>query len=134
MPSLGDLPNPGIEPESPALQVDSLPTELSEKLPEQGAAAAAKSLQSGPTPCGERRDEGGGRQKTGRRQVEEPERWPEAGTGEKDQRLWRKVTTACGCDMNLSGLLSEIVRKFSYTNRSSGGVVCGSQGRASFQP
>ena len=51
MPSLGDLPNPGIEPESPALQVDSLPTELSEKLPEQGAAAAAKSLQSCPILC-----------------------------------------------------------------------------------
>ena len=28
MPSPGDLPNPGIEPESPALQVDSLPAEL----------------------------------------------------------------------------------------------------------
>ena len=28
-PSLGDLPNRGIEPWSPALQVDSLPTELS---------------------------------------------------------------------------------------------------------
>ena len=27
-PSLGDLPNPGIEPRSPALQADSLPTEL----------------------------------------------------------------------------------------------------------
>jgi len=27
-PSLGDLPNPGIEPESPALQADSLPAEL----------------------------------------------------------------------------------------------------------
>ena len=27
--SPGDLPNPGIEPGSPALQVDSLPTELS---------------------------------------------------------------------------------------------------------
>ena len=27
-PSLGDLPNPGIEPGSPALQADSLPTEL----------------------------------------------------------------------------------------------------------
>ena len=26
-PSPGDLPNPGIEPGSPALQVDSLPTE-----------------------------------------------------------------------------------------------------------
>ena len=27
MPSLGDLPHPGIEPRSPALQVDSLPSE-----------------------------------------------------------------------------------------------------------
>ena len=26
-PSAGDLPNPGIEPRSPALQVDSLPAE-----------------------------------------------------------------------------------------------------------
>ena len=26
-PSLGDLPNPGITPRSPALQVDSLPTD-----------------------------------------------------------------------------------------------------------
>ena len=30
-PSQGDLPNPGIEPRSPALQADSLPTELWEK-------------------------------------------------------------------------------------------------------
>ena len=30
-PSPGDLPNPGIEPMSPALQVDSLPSELSGK-------------------------------------------------------------------------------------------------------
>ena len=29
MPSPGDLPNPGTEPESPALQINSLPTELS---------------------------------------------------------------------------------------------------------
>ena len=27
-PSPGDLPNPGMEPRSPALQADSLPTEL----------------------------------------------------------------------------------------------------------
>ena len=27
-PSPGDIPNPGIEPESPAMQADSLPTEL----------------------------------------------------------------------------------------------------------
>lgn len=65
------------------------------------------------------------REGAGRRQArEEPERWPEASTGEKGQRLWRKVMTACGFNVNLSGLLSEIVRKFSYTNRSSGGVVC----------
>ena len=30
-PSPGDLPDPGIEPRSPALQADSLPTELSGK-------------------------------------------------------------------------------------------------------
>ena len=30
-PSPGDLPNPGMEPRSPALQADSLPTELSGK-------------------------------------------------------------------------------------------------------
>ena len=30
-PSLGDLPNPGIEPESPALQADFLPSELPRK-------------------------------------------------------------------------------------------------------
>ena len=32
-PSPGDLPNPGIEPRSPALQVDSLSSELSGKMP-----------------------------------------------------------------------------------------------------
>ena len=31
-PSPGDLPGPGIKPESPALQVDSLAAELSGKL------------------------------------------------------------------------------------------------------
>ena len=31
MPSPGDLPDPGIEPGSPALRADSLPTELSGK-------------------------------------------------------------------------------------------------------
>ena len=30
-PSLGDLPNPGIEPGSPVLQADSLPSEPAEK-------------------------------------------------------------------------------------------------------
>ena len=32
-PSPGDLPNPGIKPESPALQADSLPSERPGKLP-----------------------------------------------------------------------------------------------------
>ena len=69
-PSPGDLPNPGIEPGSPALQADSLPTELQGKPhcklvlgnfliitrvqasgPAAAAAAAAKSLQSCPTLC-----------------------------------------------------------------------------------
>ena len=45
-PSAGDLPEPGTEPRSPALQADSLPTELSAAA----TAAAAKSLQSCPTP------------------------------------------------------------------------------------
>ena len=31
-PSPGDLPNPGIEPRAPALQVDSLPAEPQEKF------------------------------------------------------------------------------------------------------
>ena len=30
-PSLGDLPNPGIEPGSPAMQADTLPSEPPEK-------------------------------------------------------------------------------------------------------
>ena len=34
-PPLGDLPNPGIRPGSPAFQVDSLPTELSGKPTEE---------------------------------------------------------------------------------------------------
>ena len=46
-PSPGDLPDPGIEPGSSALQADSLPTEL----PAAAAAAAAKLLQSCPTLC-----------------------------------------------------------------------------------
>ena len=33
-PSPGDLPNPGIEPRSPALQVDSLPAEPQGKPPQ----------------------------------------------------------------------------------------------------
>ena len=32
-PSPGDLPNPGIEPRSPALQADALPSEPPGKLP-----------------------------------------------------------------------------------------------------
>ena len=48
-PSPGDLPNPGIEPRSPALQADSLPTELPGKP--FYCAAAAQSLQSCPTLC-----------------------------------------------------------------------------------
>ena len=33
IPSLGDLPDPGIEPVAPALQEDSLPAELQGKPP-----------------------------------------------------------------------------------------------------
>ena len=46
-PSPGDLPDPGIEPRSPALQADALPSEP----PAAAAAAAAKSLQSCSTLC-----------------------------------------------------------------------------------
>ena len=38
-PSPGDLPNPGIEPRSPALQADSLPTELQGKPLLEGVEA-----------------------------------------------------------------------------------------------
>ena len=49
-PSPGHLPNLGIEPESPALQADSLPLSHQGRAP--GAlAAAAKSLQSCPILC-----------------------------------------------------------------------------------
>ena len=45
-PSPGDLPNPGIEPRSPALQVDSLPVELPGvsliRVKEQSETAALK--------------------------------------------------------------------------------------------
>ena len=50
-----DLPNPGIELGSPALQADSLPMEISGKPPfldvEDAAATAAESLQLCPTLC-----------------------------------------------------------------------------------
>ena len=45
-PSPGDLPNPGIEPGPPALQADSLPTELSGK-----PKVKVKVSQSCPTLC-----------------------------------------------------------------------------------
>ena len=41
LPSPGDLPNPGIEPWSPALQADSLPTELQGKAKSCSAERAA---------------------------------------------------------------------------------------------
>ena len=49
-PPPGDLPNPWMEPRSPALQTDSSPAELTGK-PALYAAAGAKSLQSCPTLC-----------------------------------------------------------------------------------
>ena len=51
-PSPEDLPDPGIEPKSPTLQEDSLPSEPP-GTPSRVyvAAAAAKSLQSCPTLC-----------------------------------------------------------------------------------
>ena len=57
-----DIPDSGIEPTSPALQVDSLPAEpfivesTSYQLKRDPAAAAAKSLHSCPTLCNPRDD------------------------------------------------------------------------------
>ena len=50
-PPARDLPNPGIKPRSPTLQVESLPSEPPGKSIYATAAAAAKSLQSCPTLC-----------------------------------------------------------------------------------
>ena len=53
-PSLGDLPNPGIAPGSPALQADSLPTELQGKHCKQDTTTTTtttKSLQLCTTLC-----------------------------------------------------------------------------------
>ena len=56
-PSLGDLPDPGIEPRSPTLQADALTSEPPGKIIDTrdaskvAAAAAAKSLQSCRTLC-----------------------------------------------------------------------------------
>ena len=52
-PSPGDLPYPGIEPESPELQADSLGSEPPGKLKPGGSAAAqvAAGAQPHPPPC-----------------------------------------------------------------------------------
>ena len=50
-PSLGDLPDPGIEPSSSAWQADSLPLSHLGSTYMSPAAATAKSLQSCPTLC-----------------------------------------------------------------------------------
>ena len=42
-PSPGDLPNPGVEPRSPALQVDALPSELLGKPNRKGAVGVTGS-------------------------------------------------------------------------------------------
>ena len=44
VPSPGDLPNPGIEPGSPELQADSLPTELKENQAKKKKCKKAKWL------------------------------------------------------------------------------------------
>ena len=43
-PSLGDLPDPRIEPRSPVLQADSLPTELREELKQRMGVGGDMSL------------------------------------------------------------------------------------------
>ena len=49
-PSLGDLPNPGIESRSPTLQVDSLPTEPARKPKNTGVGKAIPSPGDLPDP------------------------------------------------------------------------------------
>ena len=44
IPSPGDLPDPGIEPGSPPLQVNSLPAELSEKPTVEGGKPQIKTF------------------------------------------------------------------------------------------
>ena len=46
----GDLPNPGIKPRSPALQVDSLPAELEGKPKNTGAGSLSLSSGNFPDP------------------------------------------------------------------------------------
>ena len=48
-PSPGDLPNPGIKPRSPALQVDSLPAELQGKPKYTGVGSLSLLQQTFPT-------------------------------------------------------------------------------------
>ena len=47
--SPGDLPNPGIQPTSPALQAVSLPLSHQEKLARRPVVASASELQAGTT-------------------------------------------------------------------------------------
>ena len=49
-PSLGELPNPGIKPGSPALQADSLPAELQGKPKNSGVGSLSPSPGDLPNP------------------------------------------------------------------------------------
>ena len=49
-PPLGDLPNPGIEPRSPALQADSLPSEAAGKPKNTGVSNLIPSPRDLPNP------------------------------------------------------------------------------------
>ena len=51
-PSQRDLPNPGIEPGSPAMQADSLPAELSEKTDSPAGKSGHLDHGQGPHPVG----------------------------------------------------------------------------------
>ena len=48
-PSPGDLPNPGIEPRSPSLQVGSLPAEPQEKPKDPGVGGPSLPQRTSPT-------------------------------------------------------------------------------------
>ena len=60
-PPLGDLPDPGIEPESPALQMDSLPTEPhgeAQQRPKMLSDLGGSVVKNPPAKTGDTRDEG----------------------------------------------------------------------------
>ena len=102
-PPLGDLPNPGIQPPSPALQADSLPSEPPENMCPNPRATSPDSQPQLPHP--EMRLSGhlrgaAERAEYSKADVEEPEphvfwgRWPGMGVGWMEEGGMRLVESA----------------------------------------